>query len=328
MTIPVYPVPEQEGGKMNIEVASIGELLVEVMRKKVDEPLGVPGTFVGPFPSGAPAIFIDTVARLGVRSGFIGTVGEDDFGKLILRRLKEDNVDTQYIEISKDYTTGVAFVTYFRDGTRKFIFHLSRAASGQISLKQINRDYLSQVKYLHIMGSSLSINNQVQKACYEAVKIIKDSQGKISFDPNLRVELLGVNKIRKICQPLLFSCEVILPGEEEVKLLTGEKDVESACERLLNYGIKIVALKQGKRGATIFTLKEKIEVPSFKVKEVDPTGAGDCFDAGFIVGLLKEWPLKKIATFANAVGALAVTKKGPMEGAPTMEEVNRLLERR
>ncbi|MCD6232542.1 sugar kinase, partial [Candidatus Aerophobetes bacterium] len=69
---------------MNIEVASIGELLVEVMRKKVDEPLGVPGTFVGPFPSGAPAIFIDTVARLGVRSGFIGTVGEDDFGKLIL----------------------------------------------------------------------------------------------------------------------------------------------------------------------------------------------------------------------------------------------------
>jgi len=313
---------------MSIEVVSIGELLVEVMRKKVNEPLGVSGTFIGPFPSGAPAIFIDTVARLGVKSGFIGTVGEDDFGKLILDRLKEDGVDTRYVRILKNYTTGVAFVTYFSDGSRKFIFHLPQAASGQIALEQINKNYLSKIRYLHIMGSSLSINAQVQKSCYEVAKIVKDFQGKITFDPNLRAELLGVNKVREICQPILSSCEIILPSEEEAKLLTGEKDAESACEKLLNYGIKVIALKRGRRGSTIFTLKEKIEVPSFKIKEVDPTGAGDCFDAGFVVGLLKEWPLKKIATFANAVGALAVTKKGPMEGAPTIKEVNRLLERK
>ena len=310
---------------MDIEVASIGEMLVEVMREKADQPLGMPGTFVGPFPSGAPAIFIDAVARLGVKSGFIGTVGDDEFGELILTRLKNDGVDTSYVRCLKDYTTGVAFVTYFSDGSRKFIYHLSRAASGKISLNQVNEDYLSKVKYLHIMGSSLSINEDSRKACYRAAEIVKDSKGKISLDPNLRPELLSIEEIREICKPILSICEIVLPSEEEVKLLTGEEDIEAACDKLLSYGPRIIALKQGKEGSVVITADQRIEVPSFKIDEVDPTGAGDCFDAGFIVGLLKGWTLKKVARFANAVGALAVTKKGPMEGVPFLNKVNEIL---
>jgi len=69
---------------MDHRVMSMGELLVEIMRENIDEPLGVKGTFLGPFASGAPAIFIDAIARLGISSGFIGSVGRDDFGKLII----------------------------------------------------------------------------------------------------------------------------------------------------------------------------------------------------------------------------------------------------
>ncbi|MCD6318923.1 sugar kinase [Candidatus Aerophobetes bacterium] len=310
---------------MNIEVVSVGELLVEVMREKVGQPLDTPGTFVGPFASGAPAIFADAVAKLGVQSGIIGSVGKDDFGKLILERLNQDGVDITYVSSLKDYTTGVAFVTYFSDGSRKFIYHLPQAASGKISLDQIDKSYLSGVKYLHIMGSSLSINEQCQKVCYKAVEIVKNSGGKISFDPNLRPELLSVEKIRQICQPVLSSCEVILPSEDEAKMLTGNKDSLTACKELLNFGPKIVILKCGARGSVVFTPNEKIEVPSFKVKEVDPTGAGDCFDAGVVVGMLRGWNLKRVAKFANAVGALTVGKKGPMEGTPNLDQVNHLL---
>ncbi len=311
--------------KVRVQVVSLGELLVEIMREKVDQSLGVAGTFVGPFASGAPAIFIDAVARLGVNCGFIGTVGEDDFGRLIVERLERDGVDTTYIRSLSDYTTGVAFVTYFSDGSRKFIYHLSRAASGKIDEDQVDSHYLSKVKYLHLMGSSLSINEECRKVCYEAVRIVKDAGGKISFDPNLRPELLGIERIREISKPILSSCEVVLPSGEEAKMLAGTQDAEDACQKLLEYGPGIVALKRGEKGSWIFTAKDKIEVASFPVKEIDPTGAGDCFDAGFVVGLLKGWPLKKVARFANAVGALAVTKKGPMEGAPTLEEVNRIL---
>ncbi|RLE07699.1 hypothetical protein DRZ78_02535 [Candidatus Aerophobetes bacterium] len=175
------------------------------------------------------------------------------------------------------------------------------------------------------MGSSLSINEDSRKACYRAAEIVKDSKGKISLDPNLRPELLSIEEIREICKPILSICEIVLPSEEEVKLLTGEEDIEAACDKLLSYGPRIIALKQGKEGSVVITADQRIEVPSFKVDEVDPTGAGDCFDAGFIVGLLKGWTLKKVARFANAVGALAVTKKGPMEGAPFLNKVNEIL---
>jgi len=311
---------------MSPSIVSIGELLVEIMREKVDEPLDRPGTFVGPFPSGAPAIFADAVARLGERSGIIGTVGEDDFGKLILERLEKDGVDTSCVRILKGFTTGVAFVAYFADGSRKFIYHLPRAASGRISFQQFDREYLSGVKYLHIMGSSLSINEECRKACQQAIEIVKDSGGKISLDPNLRPELLSVEEIRKICQPVLSLSEVVMPSGEEAIMLTGIEEVIPACEELLKYGPRIVALKQGKRGSVIFTPEGRVKVPSFEVEEVDPTGAGDCFDAGFLVGLLKGWNLPRVARFANAVGALSVTKKGPMEGTPTLKEVNALLE--
>ncbi len=311
--------------KMSIEVISVGELLVEIMREKIDQPLDKTGTFIGPFPSGAPAIFADAVAKLGVQSGIIGSVGKDDFGTLILDKLKQDGVDTTYVRSLEDYTTGVAFVTYFSDGSRKFIFHLPQAASGQISLNQIDKSYFARVKHLHIMGSTLSINEQCQKACYRAVEIVKSAGGKISFDPNLRPELLSVEKIRQICQPVLSSCELILPSEDEAKMLTGTKDTLTACKELLRCGPEIVILKRGTRGSVVVTPEGKIEIPSFKVKEVDPTGAGDCFDAGILVGMLRGWSLKRTAKFANAVGALTVTKKGPMEGTPNLKQVNYLL---
>lgn len=310
---------------MKPQIVSMGELLVEIMREKIDEPLGVKGTFVGPFASGAPAIFIDAVARLGLSCGFIGSVGRDDFGKLIVNRLKEDAVDTTYIQSLDNHTTGVAFVTYYSDGTRRFIYHISQAASGRISEAQLDRDYLSGINYLHLMGSTLSINDSWRRLCYRAVEIVKNSGGKISFDPNLRPELLPVEKIREICQPILSSCEIILPSGEEVRMLTGIEDIDRACRSLLECGPEIVALKLGEEGSCIYTREDKLKVPSFPVNEVDPTGAGDCFDAAFIVGLLKGWSIKRVANFANAVGALAVGKRGPMEGAPYLREVEKML---
>jgi len=175
------------------------------------------------------------------------------------------------------------------------------------------------------MGSTLSINEQCQKACYRAVEIVKSTGGKISFDPNLRPKLLSVEKIRHICQPVLSSCELILPSEDEAKMLTDTKDTLTACKELLRCGPEIVILKRGARGSVVVTPDGKIEIPSFKVKEVDPTGAGDCFDAGILVGMLRGWNLKRTAKFANAVGALTVTKKGPMEGTPNLKQANYLL---
>jgi sugar/nucleoside kinase (ribokinase family) len=309
----------------NIEIISLGELLVEVMRPKTDLPLNEVHNFVGPFPSGAPAIFTDAAAKLGHKCGFIGAVGQDDFGRCIIERLEKDNVDVTYIKQMENHTTGVAFVTYFANGDRKFIFHISNAAAGQIKKEDINPDYIKQTKFLHITGSSISANENLRGAAYKAIEILKNSNSKISFDPNLRPELLGIDKVRGICAPVISNSYVVLPSSDEAQIITGENDTESACKKLLEIGPEIVVLKQGAKGCKIYTKNKTVEIPAFKVEAVDPTGAGDCFDAGFVTGLLEKKPLEEIGLLANAMGALGTTKLGAMEGTHDREYVEKYI---
>ena len=302
------------------EVVSIGELIVEIMRKEVDSPLDRPGDFIGPFPSGAPAIFADQVARLGHSVGFIGAVGTDDFGKCIMDRFRADGVDTSRVTEVEGIATGVAFVTYFPDGSRKFIFHMGNSAAGQLPMP--DADYFAETRWLHIAGSSLAAGGRVREACYQAARLAHQTGAQVSFDPNLRPELLGGTKaLREICAPVVEVASLILPSGEEAEILTGVHGADAACQALLAGSAQCVALKRGADGCIIFSGDEVIPVAGFEVEVVDPTGAGDCFDGGFVVGLAEGLPLPEVGRLANGCGALAATKQGPMEGAAFRAEV-------
>ena len=310
---------------MKHRIACIGDLLVEIMRPEVGNRLDEPGVFLGPYPSGASGIFIDTIARMGLEALFIGAVGNDDFGSLITKRLHEDGVDISHIKIMDDYATGVAFITYFQDGSRKFIFHLARAATGQIFPEEIDPGYLKDLSYLHVIGSTLSTNENCAAACFKAIEYSLQNGAKISLDPNFRPELINKKEVKELFEPIIRKCHIIFPTEGEISVLTGENDLDEACKKLIEIGPEIVAVKQDKLGSTVFTRDEKYHVPAFEVEEVDPTGAGDCYCAGFLAGFLRGLSLQETARFANAVGALAVGKKGPMEGSPRYKEVAELL---
>lgn len=322
---------------MTPTVCCVGDLLVEIMRPEVGDPLDRPGVFLGPFPSGASGIFIDAVARLGVPARFVGSVGRDDFGALILRRFTRDGVDVSRIKQLEDYTTGAAFVTYFEDGSRRFIYHLARAATGQIYPDDVDPAYLEGVAYLHVVGSTMFINRHSAEACTRAARIVREGGGSVSFDPNFRPELLTEEMMQELFGPLLRQARVVFPTVQELEALTGlqvgdgpsdDEPAARACARLLDLGPEIVALKQGAEGCSVYTREGRFHLPAFQVEEVDPTGAGDCFCAGFLAGLLKGMDVRGAARLANAVGALSVTEKGPMEGAPSWDEVAAFLERR
>jgi len=314
---------------MRPNIICLGELLVEIMRTEVDTPHGLIGaSYKGPFPSGAPAIFIDSATRMSksfnLSTGFIGVVGNDEFGKVILKKLKSDDVDISKIRIDNSRTTGIAFNQYNSDGTRKFIF--AAGAAGQTSPDDIEEEYFSNVKALHIMGSSLSISESSRETCYKAIKIARASNPQviISFDPNLRPEMLDIKTIIEISKPVLDKTTILFPSGEEAEILAGIKGEVNACMELIKKGVKIVVLKQGKEGCTIFTsdFVDGIRVPGFKVEEVDPTGAGDSFDGAFIVGYLAGWDLKRIGMFANATGALKVKFFGPMSNTTYAEVID------
>jgi sugar/nucleoside kinase (ribokinase family) len=301
------------------DIISFGELLVEIMRREVDTPHDVVGEFYrGPYPSGAPAIFIDSAARMSkpfkISTGFIGIVGNDEFGESILSKLKLDGVDISQIRVDKHKTTGIAFNQYNSNGSRKFIF--APGAAGDLSVVDLKQLYFSKVKVLHIMGSSLAISSSSRDACYKAIKIAKEENPKviISFDPNLRPEMLELKEILKICAPVLKYTDILLPSEEEAMMLAQKQNSEEACQYFLKKSIPLIVLKEGKNGCTIYT-KEKsdpIHVSSYNVEEIDPTGAGDCFGGAFIVMYLAGRDLLDAARFSNAVGALKVTHFGPM----------------
>lgn len=305
-------------------IMSIGELIVEIMRKEVDVPLDQAGDFVGPFPSGAPAIFADQAARLGHAVGFIGACGQDEFGDCLVSRFAADGVDIGAVARVPGVATGVAFVTYFGDGSRRFIFHIGNSAAGH--LPEPTAEMFVGTRWLHICGSTLSASEDMRRKCYRACELVRAAGGKVSFDPNLRPELLGGEEaLRRICQPVMDTASLVLPSSSEAEILTGVTGAANACQALLARGAEVVALKRGSEGCTVYTPDETVEVPAFTVEAVDPTGAGDCFDAGFVVGLLEGLDPEEVGRLANACGALGAIRKGPMEGAFAREIVERFM---
>jgi sugar/nucleoside kinase (ribokinase family) len=309
----------------------MGELLVEIMRPQAGMGLLEPGVFLGPYPSGAPAIFIDTVARLGHPAGMIGGVGEDDFGRCVVERLRTDGVHCEHIRSFGGRATAVAFVSYFADGSRQFIYHIDGTPA--VMADGHGAELIGGPAFFHVMGCSLMANEQFCARILGVLAVLHKKGAKISFDPNLRPELLGSRRLEDVVGPVLKHCHVLLPGVSELALLGGQSSVEENVAALFAATpLAIIVVKRGKQGASIFTRPaagesgggpagEPIDVPAYAVEEVDPTGAGDCFDAGFLCGLLEGLSLKGCAQVAAAAGALNAGAFGPMEGKITRANI-------
>lgn len=307
------------------EIITLGEVLVEIMRPAAGQPLDRPGEFRGPFPSGAPAIFAVAAARLGLDTGFIGAVGADAFGRLMRACFTAEGVDAAPLQTPPGHATGAAFVAYDESGGREFVFHIRHAAAGQLAADQIPAAYFENVKWLHLSGSTLALNQNSRAACQRALELTQAASGKISLDPNLRPELMPPDEFQAVLAPFLAAADLLLPTESEALRLTGESDPARAIQKLARKPGAIAALKRGPQGCAIFAGETRLDIPGFAVDEVDPTGAGDCFSAAFIAGLQAGWPLEQVGRFANAAGALAVTRLGPMEGAPTFPQIKKFL---
>lgn len=307
------------------KIWTMGEILVEIMRPRAGMQLYEAGEFLGPYPSGAPAIFIDTAARLGHEAGIIGGVGEDDFGKCLVDRLASDGVDCSYIEKVKGISTATAFVTYFEDGSRRFIFHIDGTPAVMAKSPDISNE--KGASFFHVMGCSLMANEGFYNEVIKTMKKFADHGARISFDPNIRPELLGNRSIGDIVGPIMENCSVLLPGIDEIQLLSGEKDVEKAVVKLFqNNKLEMIALKKGKKGCTVYSRTERMDFGVYDIKTVDPTGAGDSFDAAFLCGLDENKPLLDCIKLATAAASLNTAAFGPMEGKINLKNVQQMIQ--
>jgi len=302
------------------KIVVAGEILVEIMADTVGEGFCEPVALTGPYPSGAPAIFIDQVARVGQPCGIISMVGNDDFGRLNVDRLAADGVDVSAIGIDPDRPTGSAFVRYRADGSRDFVFNIQHSACGALPKGEAVADMLATADHLHVMGSSLS-SPAIIAFNIDAARTIRARGGSVSFDPNLRKEILDAPGVAEAMQAIVSVTDLFLPSGEEISLLTEAKEENGSVAELLARGIKAIIHKQGSNGVTYFDATGSRFVPSFEVEEIDPTGAGDCFGGAFTALWLRGLDIESALTLAAAAGALAVTKRGPMEGVATLDRI-------
>ena len=299
----------------------MGELLAEFMAERVGQMFSEPGTFLGPYPSGAPAIFADQVAKTGTSAAMVGWVGEDGFGDLILHRLRGDGVDVSGIHRADRLPTGTAFVTYHKDGSREFIFNLANSATSLIDAGSVDASLTEGCRFFHVMGTSLTSEGMIA-AVRLGIQRVKEVGGRVSFDPNIRQEVMSSDFIRDAIDFVLKECDILLPSEADLRYFCGNLAEAEAVHQLFGrWTLESVVVKKAAQGSTYYDRAQSIHVPSFKVTEVDPTGAGDCFGGTLISCLAQGVDLERTLTLANAAGALAVTKRGPMEGNTTLSEL-------
>lgn len=305
------------------KTVTLGEVLVEVMAVDPGRGFGEALDLTGPFPSGAPAIFIDQVAKMGEPCGIIAAVGDDDFGRLNIARLGRDGVDTGAVEVRPDDVTATAFVRYRGDGGRDFIFNLDKSAAANVQLTAKAQGLLAECSHIHVSGSSL-FSPRMVAVTNEAVAIVKGQGGSVSFDPNLRSQVEPGSPEHAALRGILELCDIFLPSGPELTALTKARKDDDAVKEVLALGASCVVVKRGPQGANYYDATGELWAPGYAVDEVDPTGAGDCFGAAFVACWLHGRGAQECLEYANAAGALAVGVRGPMEGTSTFAQLDQL----
>lgn len=307
------------------EIITMGETIVEIMRAELDSPLNKPGIFKGPYPSGAPAIFIDTVARLGHSSAIISGVGQDDFGDMMVSRLENDGVDTSMIIRNDRISTGCAFVMYFSNGDRKFIFHIGNTPAVEAPVPE--REKLEGCRFFHIMGCSMMANTDFGRRIVKTAQLAHSMGSAVSFDPNVRPELMKDPECMSLIDDVLSITRVFLPGKGELATLSGVEGIENGVKAMFEkYPLMdIIVVKDGSRGSLAYTRETSSRFGIYSVPVVDTTGAGDSFDAAFLCGMLEKKSLEDCLKYATAAASLNTAAFGPMEGKISIENVTKMI---
>ncbi len=241
------------------------------------------------------------LAKLEVKTRLIGLIGKDWFGKFLLEKLKEFRVDSKVKQAERG-KTGISFGISFKDGKRSLITF--RGTNSLLSLKDFKLEALGGKIFL--LGG-YNLLRSLEKDAGKILKFVKEKGMLTCLEPDLKS---GVNCNLRMFKKNLKLVDFFLPDFEEGKILTKEKDEAKIAKKILRFGCKHVVLKLDKKGCLIANKKESFRIRAFKVKAVNPTGAGDFFNAGFIYGLLKYKSLKKAGILGNIAGAFAVTKFG------------------
>lgn len=263
------------------------------------------------FPGGKGANQAVAAGRLQANVRMVGKVGDDMYGKQLIRNLQENGVKPGGVIIDSGVSTGIAVIEVDSTGENHIV--VIPGANGRVDFQLIDGQLASLLES-DIFLFQLEI--PLETVVY-TMKKLKEHGKTIILDPAPG---------RVLPDEIFNYIDYITPNETEIAIISGRKiktlaDIREAAASLYQKGVGTVILKAGKNGAYIIHDNDFIHCPGFSVKAVDTTGAGDSFNAGLAVSLAGGNEIKESVQFANAVGALSTTAKGAQNAMPTLNQV-------
>jgi sugar/nucleoside kinase (ribokinase family) len=264
---------------------------------------------------GSCCLFACQAARLGLRVGILGRVGDDDFGRLILRRLDECGVDTRHVIVDPALKTGLGIALCQR-GDRAILTYLGSVCA--LRPDDVADDFLAAARHLH--HGSFFLHSGLRHAMLDIFRRAKELGLSTSLDTNWDPG----ERWNSTLADVLPLTDVFMPNEQEALHITRSAGLEEAVSRLCAQGIPLVAVKRGPEGARAYSRHGLVECNVTPVAGGDSIGAGDSFDAGFLAGWLRSLPLEQCLDIACRCGRSVAGAAGGLQGQPTRESVTQL----
>jgi 2-dehydro-3-deoxygluconokinase len=275
---------------------------------------------------GAESNVAIALSRLGISAGWVSLLGSDEPGQLVLDRVRAEGVDTSRVRRPQGSTTGLYLRERLGTGVQAYYYRQGSAASTMGS-RAFDREYLAGARFLHLTGITPALSADCRAFTFWAAREARAAGTRLSFDVNYRSKLWSPQEAKSFVEELLPHIALLFLGDEEARALWGRDD-EDFLRGLAEKGPEEVVLKRGEKGSMVLFEDRVLAQASFEVLEVDPVGAGDAFDAGYLAGWLWERNPEERLRIANAMGALSVTALGDYENLPDKEELWAFLEGR
>lgn len=316
------------------DVVALGELLIDFTENGVS-PQGNPVLEANP--GGAPCNVLAMLNNLGKKTAFIGKVGKDSFGQMLIEVVKDSGTDVTNLVEDETVHTTLAFVHTAPDGDRDFSFYRNPGADMMLTKQDVMPEIIKNSKIFHF-GTLSSTHEGVREATRYAIDVAKEHGLLISFDPNLREPLWEtLEDAKREISYGLGKCDILKISDNEMEFMTGTSDYTKGVAILReSYDIPLIFVTLGKEGSRAYYKDMMVEVePFLQEATIETTGAGDTFEACALnyvlehgIEDLSEQDLKDLLTYANAGASIITTRRGALKVMPKPEEIERLAKSR
>lgn len=256
------------------------------------------------------------VAKLGLSAAWVSRLGKDEFGVFIRNQLRAEGVDCAHVYFDPGHRTGIMFKETGVGETKVFYYREGSAAS-HMTPADLDEGLISGAKILHLSGITPVLSDSCRETTLAAMELAKRHGVSVSFDPNIRRKLWGTTDYVPLIRDMTLRSEIVLLGLDEAETLFGVRDAEAILELLFTQGCaQYVAVKDGGNGAWAADRSRWVKIPPYPCRPVEPIGAGDGFNAGFLAGLLRGENVEIAGRMGGICGALATQTPGDVEGYP------------